>query len=536
MMTRDELFDQVNSQTGIKYKELLGCTLSATDPRDIKKYYACYFLPSLRLFRVVLEKQKRNAWKTSIDIAEHYDALITIVGYAPVPVLHTICSLRPDKVYPVISGQIETYYCKNYSKNLKDCLNEWKSDDADSANVSVQNPAKVDSSVRSLDTYNEVKGLIDLIKRENRSAKIAIDVTGGKKSSVVVAFLAAALQPDIDIFYVDFEEYKDSRPLYGTEFLNKLDNPYEICNIELVVQADKLFGEANYYAAHQILSSVCNAMSGHKDSYVAEILQERQKAISKMRDLAEYYMHWDRFEYQEAFACANKNLLIKYGDVSPLVLNEPKSVSESQRLIYQENNQFDFVKGLCLDRYENAERRYRQGRYEDALTRYSQSLEMASKSFLIKKVVEENIQIFKQKINENGGEKKVEWEQYIEGWAKSEIDRAAISRVLNWILCISDLQWNPGCKYRIDKNKNNHVRDKFIIAIYRGENIDNMIIKNKISEELKPRNSFIHISSLSARKEHVDQFRDFVKIMMNVIYEAVEMDKYKFISGFIHEM
>ena len=219
-----------------------------------------YFLQSLSLFKITLQKQinRENIGIPFLEKPLNYDALITIIGFSPEPLLHTILALAPEKVYPVATDESADYYKVSldpqtikrdgYLQYFNTIIQYYKESNQ---NIILEPIKKTVASIGSLDTFKRVKEIIQEIRNTNNHAKIAIDITGGKKSADVAAFLTAAIENEIDIFYTDFEEYEQGKPKCGTEFLNKLDNPYNIYNIQLINQAKELFKYHNYQAAFQ---------------------------------------------------------------------------------------------------------------------------------------------------------------------------------------------------------------------------------------------------------------------------------------------
>ena len=83
----------------------------------------------------------------------------------------------------------------------------------------------------------------------------------------------------------------------GTEFLNSLDNPYDVYNVPSVQQARKLFEKHNYEAAAILLEGVVDNLSKYAESYG---LQNEQDAVNKSCYMADCYGLWDAFDYSAA--------------------------------------------------------------------------------------------------------------------------------------------------------------------------------------------------------------------------------------------
>jgi hypothetical protein len=505
---------------------------------DSSEEFPC-FRQSLNLFKVVLQKQisKEDIGLTGFDQLPAYDALITIVGFSPEPLMHTALALAPKHVYPVATEESAEHYKvplnpitrKPDGKLLyfETIIAHYK----ESSQKITVNPIKRNvASIGSMDTFKRVRQIINEVRQENECAKIALDITGGKKSADVSAFLTAAIERDIDIYYVDFEEYDKGRPKCGTEFLNKLDNPYEIYNIQTLNQAKELFKNYNYQAAYSIFSEIEKRLSPDGFDAIAIFgLDLERAAIKKMKDASQCYEHWDMFEYNEASSEQFHGLL----DLSLVRCLKHPGINCK---IYEIDNQLEYVKKISLDRYANADRRFQQGRYEDALTRYMQSLEISCKSCAISMVVNEGLTVsyLMQKPNDISGEQIKILNN--DTWRQWNIDYAAISGILNWLLCIQKLNWkNSSVTLSLDKRMKTDIKERFCDMFL----LDKSLSKRKFEEQvniytdlIEDRNKFIHVSTLSINKVQVEVFRDFVYKMLICLYGEVDLTPYMFSTKF----
>lgn len=209
-----------------------------------KYYFSNIFPDSLKMFEAIANHQIEIG-KTDIEAAifpkidtdfmeEKYDTLISLIGFSPEPVMHTICTLKPTaKIYLICSKETERFcngkfkaFVENFVKNNSLKLNE--AEDAVDLNGIGYKNVEVDVKTKTVDSIlpNKISNIIENIINENRDKKIAIDITGGKKTMLANAFTITSLY-SVPAYYVDFQEYdKDSgKPVYGTEFLNQVTNP-----------------------------------------------------------------------------------------------------------------------------------------------------------------------------------------------------------------------------------------------------------------------------------------------------------------------
>jgi len=306
-----------------------------------------YFKSSLTLFRAVVEKQKKQSEYHLPELAlnEPYDALIMLLGFSPQPLLHTILTIEHKELYLVTtkeSALFDSMYINEYFQFVIDTFsgddtpadrnvsNVQKSfDELPSLNgeTKIKN-ALIVKTIGTADTFQKIRELIEKIRKVKPKAKIAIDITGGKKSMDASAFLTAAIEKDIDIFYVDFEGYEGGKPVYGTEFLNKLENPYDIYNVDLMNKGKELFHNHNYQAACDIFTEIEDKLDEKINIFE---LRDLSDEVRKLRQAAGVYKWWDQFEYHEAYEAYGK--LASTESEIKLTLNELKRVDENRRKI-----------------------------------------------------------------------------------------------------------------------------------------------------------------------------------------------------------
>jgi hypothetical protein len=266
------------------------------------------FRQSLDLFKIVLKKQiaKENIGLPSLDKPPCYDALITILGFSPEPLMHTILSLGPKKVYPIATEESAKDYYKvelnaitgkpdGELKYFVAIIDRYKES---SQTIRVEPIERNVSSIGSLDTFKRVREIIKKERIDNPEAKIALDITGGKKSTDASAFLTVSIENDIDIFYVDFEDYKDSKACCGTEFLNKLENPYDIYNIREEALVEYLWQRQDFDAVNVITTKTINKLTLEK-SIEYGLLKERNRLL-QIQSASRCYSEWSRFNYSKA--------------------------------------------------------------------------------------------------------------------------------------------------------------------------------------------------------------------------------------------
>lgn len=131
--------------------------------------------------------------------------------------------------------------------------------------------------------------------------KVVIDITGGKKSMDVGAFLFAAYT-DIPVSYVDFEKYhpRHRRPYGYTCHVSRLENPYTLFALPGWEEVRSLFEKYHFRGAREVLNRVIDAM---RNLFTPAQIRSAQR-LGQILDL---YTAWDDGDYAEA-RCINDQI------------------------------------------------------------------------------------------------------------------------------------------------------------------------------------------------------------------------------------
>ena len=304
--------------------------------------------------RSQFEKAETYYWKTifpevcqrvqsrSIQFHKKYDCLITLVGFSPAPIVLTILALESGFTLLLHTRETQTQLDLIIEKTgLKpSCFRSVPVSDAGTEDV-----------------YRIITGFI----REYPRQKIAIDITGGKKSLVGSAAIAGALA-GCDTFYVDFQEYDQERrsPIPGSEYLHFLSNPFEYFGDFELEKGKKLFNEGNYYAASQIFFDLIKKIPFNDKAIFFHALSRMFKA-------------WEEYNFIEAYEACQQALLERqrcriYQELSNLI-TEKKLILE--RLIDED----PFI--IILNHYFISREMAQRNRYNFAALLLYRTLEMA---------------------------------------------------------------------------------------------------------------------------------------------------------------
>lgn len=304
--------------------------------------------------------------KKELDGCEtKYDLHILLVGTTLQPLMLSVSAIKADNILLLyaLDGT------ERKKDNLIDYIKAYNSIEAECEPVNSSEPYTV---------FSTIKKIIEKEKWQNKS--ICIDISGGKKSMVGGGFLASSIL-GIDTYYIDFEKYENGSPVICTEYLNKLENPYEIYNIQLIKQAEELFKYHNYPAAAEMFKKCIEKIS-HEKAINYSLLSEKEK-IEKKYLTSRCYMYWDRYDYDEA-------------DKYSKHLNEEQKKHLNNLKIYSslsdKKTRFDseYFYDYIIDRVLSAFRRsfcIEDGDYSgyyDAILRYYQCVEMLLECYIYK--------------------------------------------------------------------------------------------------------------------------------------------------------
>ena len=285
----------------------------------------CLFRKSLKAFRALYERT--HPTKQEIDSC---DLLVSMVGFSLEPVMHTVLTLRPKHVIFVFSKDSARFRPRvktlDYLKVLISCHGEG------------YNPKIEQITLESTDTALVFSSVHNAIAQASKSGSVAIDVTGGKKSMDVSAFLAASLFEKVAIYYVDYEEYDSATgyPVWGSEFLNELDNPYKLFNVREEHLIKEYWDKGDFAAAKRLAEMIAKVLTPE----IAErySISEKRNRLVEIGKAAACYELWSRFDYK----AAKSSFFADYDQHHNGVLDELDKCS------------MVFVEGECCRR-ENAE-------------------------------------------------------------------------------------------------------------------------------------------------------------------------------------
>ncbi len=296
-----------------------------------------------------------------------YDSLIITLGTSPQPIILTLETVKPKRVYFLYTSETEPHL-SHIIKEVEFLRDHEIGYDRD--RIDADNP---------LELYEKV-GEKWLEWTKDSSCSCAVCNTGGKKSMVSAAAVAAYFLR-IDLLYVDHSEYiEDLRiPRPGTEYLTVLPNPLVAMGDLRLKEAKSMFNAGNYEMTGRMLSEIEEEL---KSSYALPV----KAIISVFSELVKGYSLWDRFHYIKA-AEALKSAKRKIAQFDlPVDSNWlEKNLRALGQLALEQRGKSLFsvlrdkpVFGLRLgvDLLQNAVRKAKLGFLDDAVVRLYRCLEL----------------------------------------------------------------------------------------------------------------------------------------------------------------
>lgn len=160
---------------------------------------------------------------------------------------------------------------------------------------------KMSDSTDTAEIYNEIE---KVISRYNNK-KIAIDITGGKKPTIAAGFFGASLHEEennIDILYMDFTEYLNDVPVYGSEFITTLLNPNYIFSAVERKTLKKLFDSYQFRAARRFSKEIRDRLKNISKKFPNYNLDKQLQEIEKIYYFSKLYELRNDFNYKECEA------------------------------------------------------------------------------------------------------------------------------------------------------------------------------------------------------------------------------------------
>ena len=325
-----------------------------------------------------------------------YDVGIFLVGFSSLPLALSIAEIQPRQEIYFLHSEDTFERCYEIIDRIEEMfevppdpfcqlINQTEAADL-IARVQRAERREIADPSDPISTFRQIKDIIDKVGGD---VKIALDLTGGKKTMIGGGFTAGSIYsvaPECHMFYVDSLEYDSKRgtPIPGTEFLTQLDNPYDVYNVQSVGQAKELFKRHNYETAARSWRSVRNKLYNHAKQY--DFLVNEREEAGEYYGSSHCYYPWDTFDYKAAVKRKTYSVdgtTYSWGydeqhvrritdDRSIDVLNILATVTNKSTLYANERRVIHYA----VDRYQNGMRRKQNRRLADAIVRFAQVIEI----------------------------------------------------------------------------------------------------------------------------------------------------------------
>ena len=293
-------------------------------------------------------------------------AMIISVGGTPEPIIKSIGKYRPDFI---------SFYA---SQDTCDKVALLKSE-------SVKNGIKAKSEITLVDNVNDLlhchekaeEAVNRVIKKGSSKENVVVDYTGGTKN-MSVALALAAITHGFSFSYVGGKERtKDGVGIVvdGREEIYESVNPWDFLAVEEKKKIAVLFNQYQFKAAKELADSIRGKTTKYKSIF------------NKTGFLIDGYYKWDMFRHREAVECfkrAKIEDLKEYGDktVKSFAKATEKCMDFLEKIATLSKKPDNL---FVLDIFSNAERRFEEGKVDDAILRLYRLVEMMAQERLAKK-------------------------------------------------------------------------------------------------------------------------------------------------------
>lgn len=324
-----------------------------------KGFPECPFRKSLKAFRALYAHDHPEKGDDSCDL------LISIVGFSLEPIMHTVLTLRPKNLLFIFSPESALLQSRMPAIDRLRSLISFHGEG--------YQPIITDKILENTDTPRVFSDVYNAINQGSSCGVVAIDVTGGKKSMDSSAFLAASLFEMVSIYYVDYDKYNRDKgyPVWGSEFLNELNNPYKMFGVREEHLIKEFWDRGDFAAVIQFIESWKNELT--PEIAKRYLLTEKRDRLVDISMAAACYDAWSRFEY--AIAVDKKFKVYHDCHIDALEdLRMCSTVFEMKSIVTQKNAELALE--LAVDRYVRGDDASKHKEWNRSALCYAQSVEL----------------------------------------------------------------------------------------------------------------------------------------------------------------
>lgn len=278
-----------------------------------------------------------------------YDIAIYTIGFSPYTTILSISALRPKE-------KIILVFTKASLKFKRVFLEYFNTIDLDSEIIFIETKFNSDTA--------EVFKIIFEVMKTYSGKDIAVDITGGKKPTIAAGYLAASLNNylnNVDILYLDFHDYEDDRPVYGTEYLNILLNPNNIFNTIERRALEEMYLSKNFKGARRLSKEIHSRLKSSAKILAQYSMETQIFKIEKIYYFSKLYELRNDFNYKDIVV--DKKYLTKEEIHGISILKnfferienmKKENIRLNSESIYKEFKDSDEIFYMVLERYNGA--------------------------------------------------------------------------------------------------------------------------------------------------------------------------------------
>lgn len=307
--------------------------------------------------------------------------LVCTVGGTAQPIAKSITELTPQRIIflpskgqkpegteSTIDDVLKLLRQKDY------CLESGQYDIAP-----INNPQDFAACVREIRSF---RGKVSDWQKRGENYAVFVDFTAGTKCMTAALSLVAA-RWDCRFVYVGGEKRSKGGVGIvenGLENVLQFANPLDAMGYQVIEDTASLFNAGNYAAAKQILED-------RRDVIEEPALKQQ---FSTWANFCSAYLCWDQFNHDKARENI-ENVIKNVANIQKWLQNDNAQHIEEK---LKEHKNFLFYLGKGLDKYtsldllSNADRRAKEGRFDDAVARLYRVIEAAAQLRLKDKGIE----------------------------------------------------------------------------------------------------------------------------------------------------
>lgn len=211
--------------------------------------------------------------------------------------------------------------------------------------------------------------------------EVIVDYTGGTKNMSVALALAAVTYGFLFSYVGGEERTKEGVGIVvnGQEKIYKSINPWDFLAIEERKKIALLFNSGQFKAVKTLIDGLSARSTKYKSLF------------RKLGFIVDGFYNWDMFKHKEAMERFKRGRaleeLIEVDDrgIKSFAVDVKKLLEFLWRLIEMSDNGKRACNELLLDLFANAERRFEEGKTDDAILRLYRLVEMAAQHILIER-------------------------------------------------------------------------------------------------------------------------------------------------------